>query len=147
MVMLSVVFSGYHQGFPELSACSLSMRPDFITLVETHLAGELLQMHLPTGYVVVARHDRSRHGSGVLLLSRDNLLVDSVDCKTYYVCGTSEIIGVHYQGTLILCVYRQPGVSDTTLVDSLAGFRVANSHRPLLLLVLARIYLWSAVEY
>ena len=37
-----------------MSACSLSMRPDFIALVDTHLAGEPSQIHLATGYVVAA---------------------------------------------------------------------------------------------
>ena len=61
-------------------------------------------MHLPAGYVAAARHDRSRYGGGVLLLCRKSLLVDSVDCETYYVSGTSEIVGVRYQGTNSFCV-------------------------------------------
>ena len=55
MATLGVLFSnirGYHQGLPELSVCLMSVRPDFVALVETHLAGESLQMHLPTGYVL-----------------------------------------------------------------------------------------------
>ena len=85
-------------------------------------------MELPRGYVVAARCDRSRHGGGVLLLCREDLLVDSVDCETYYVSGTSEVIGVCYQETMILCVYRQPSAIDTTLINSLTRFRLANSH-------------------
>ena len=96
--------------------------------LETHLAGEPLQMKLPRGYVVAARRDRSRHGGGVLLLCRDDLLVDSVDCEEYYVSVTSEIIGVCYQETIILCIYRQPSTTDITLIDSLTRFRIANRH-------------------
>ena len=59
--------------------------------------------NLVTCYVGIAHYDRSCHCDGVLLLSRNNLLVDSVDCEMFYVSGTSEIIGVHCQGTLILC--------------------------------------------
>ena len=56
MATLSVYFSnirGYHQGFTELSASALLLRPNFIALVETHLvSGESLQMYLPPGYVL-----------------------------------------------------------------------------------------------
>jgi len=34
----------------------LRLRPEFIALAETHLSGEPLQMFLPAGYIVVARH-------------------------------------------------------------------------------------------
>jgi len=47
MATLSVYYSnvrGYLQGFPELCAAALSLRPDFIALVETHLADESLQI-------------------------------------------------------------------------------------------------------
>ena len=65
MATLSVYYSnvcGYLQGFPELCAAALSLRPDFIALVETHPADESLQMYLPAGYIVAARHDRTRCG-------------------------------------------------------------------------------------
>ena len=88
MATLSIYFSnihGYHQGFAELSASTLLLCPDFIALVETHLvSGESLQMYLPPGYVVAARHDRSCHGGCVLLLCRDVLLVASINCEMYY---------------------------------------------------------------
>lgn len=52
---------------------------------------------------------------------------------TYYMSEISEIIGVHYQGILILCIYQQSGVSEATLVDSFTRFRVANSHLPIII--------------
>ena len=91
-----------------MCASLLSLCPDSITLVETHLDDEPLQMKLPRGYVITAHYDHSHHGGGVLLLRRDNLLVDSVDLEMYHEPATSEIVGVCYQGTVILCVYRQP---------------------------------------
>ena len=54
---------------------------------------------------------------------------------TYYMSEISEIIGVHYQGILILCIYRQSGVYEATLVDSFTRFRVANSHLPIIIIV------------
>ena len=52
-------------------------------------------------YVTDARHDHSRHGGGVLLLHRDNLLMNSVDCEMYYMSGTSDVL---YQETMILSI-------------------------------------------
>ena len=92
-----------------------------------------LQMEFPRGYVDAARCDRSRHSGGVLLLCRDDLLVDSVDCEMYYVSATSEIIGVRYQEKIILCVYQQPSATDTTLIDSLTRFRLANSRHSIII--------------
>jgi len=37
---------------------------------------------------------------------------------------------VLYQGTVIVCLYRQPSRSDLTLIDSLTEFRSAHSHHP-----------------
>ena len=130
MATLSVYYSnvcGYLQGFPELCAAALSLRPDFIALVETHLADESLQMYLPAGYIVAARHDRTCCGGGVLILCRDHLLVNAINCDKYYVSGTSEIVGVLFQGTVIACVYCQPSVSDLTLINSLTWFRPDHS--------------------
>ena len=110
----------------------LRLRPEFIALAETHLSGEPLQMFLPAGYIVAARHDRTCHGGGVLLLCRDHLFVNTLDRRQYYVSGTSEIIGVLCQGTVIVCLYRQPSRSDLTLIDSLTEFRSAHSHHPLI---------------
>ena len=46
---------------------------------------------------------------------------------------TSEIVGVHYQGTTTLCACRQPIVSDLTSVDSLAQFRLDNYNLPIII--------------
>ena len=53
-------------------------------------------------------------------------MVDSVDCELYHVPTTLEIIALHCQRTIILCVYRRPSANDTTLIDSLTRFRLAS---------------------
>ena len=70
MVILTVYYSnisGYHQGYPKLCTTVQSLHPDFIALVETPLSRDSLQMYLPSGYVVVARQDRTQRGGGILL--------------------------------------------------------------------------------
>jgi len=51
----------------------------------------------------------------------------------YYVSATSEIVAVCYLETMILCVYRQPSATDTTLIDSLNRFCLANSHHSIII--------------
>jgi len=58
--------------------------------------------------------------------------VNTLDCGQYYVFGTLEIIGVLCQGTVIVCLYRQPSSSDLTLIDSLTEFCSSHSHHPLI---------------
>ena len=104
MAALSVIFPNmrrYHQILPKFSACSLSMYPDFIALVEIHPVTGPLQMHLPKTYIVAA-HDCC-DGGKVLLLCRDNLLVGTVDCEMYYVTRTSLDLAIReYTETVII---------------------------------------------
>ena len=44
-----------------------------------------LEMYLPPEHAVAARKDRTHHGSGVLLLCKDYLLVDAINCEDFYV--------------------------------------------------------------
>jgi len=90
-------------------------------------------MYLPAGYVVAPHRDRTRRGGGVFLLCRDHLLVSTVSCERYYVSGTSEILGVLFQGTMIICVNRQPSVSDPTLIDSLTQLHSDHSQYPVVI--------------
>ena len=90
-------------------------------------------MKLTRGFVIAACHDHSRHSGGVLLLRRDDLLVDSVDCELYHVPATSEIVAVRCQRTMILCVYRQTSANDTILIDSLTRFRLVNGQNSVII--------------
>ena len=55
-------------------------------------------------------------------MCKSHLLVDVIDCANYYVSGAFEIVAVKFQGTAILCVYRQPGDTDLTITESLNHF-------------------------
>ena len=63
------------------------------------------------------------------------LLVDSINCEMYHYCGASEIVGVHYQGTMILCAYCQSSVSNLTLIDSLTQFQSGNYNLPVIIIL------------
>ena len=104
-------------------------------------------------YIFAACHDNSRHGSGVLLLCRNYLLVNSVDCQTYYMSETSEIIGVGYHGLNILCVYIDYlEWVDIILIDSFTRFRAANSCHPIIIasdldLMLMNVSCWAVPQF
>ena len=72
---------------------------------------------------MVARKDCTRHGGGVLLLCRDCLLVDAINCADFYVVGSCEFVAVCLLYIAILCIYCQSSDSDITIIDSLSGFR------------------------
>ena len=47
--------------------------PHLLCVTETHLNGDTGSSFTPAGYVSVARADRSEHGGGVLIFSREDL--------------------------------------------------------------------------
>ena len=71
------------QGAGDLCAAIQDCHPDFVGLDETHLDGTSIGMCLPPGYTVAARKDRTHHGSSVLLLCKDYLLIDVIDCTDF----------------------------------------------------------------
>ena len=74
---------------------------------------------------MAARKHRTCHGGGVLLLCRDCLLVDAINCADFYVVGSCKFVAVCFRNIAILCIYGQPSDSDITVIDSLLGFRAA----------------------
>ena len=82
-------------------------------------------MYLPPGYSVAACKDCTSHGGDVLLLCRDYLLVDAINCAEFYVDGSSEFFAVRFRNIAILCIYRQLSDSNITIIDSLLDFRTA----------------------
>ena len=114
---------GFCQGAGDLCAAVQDCHSDFVGLVETLLDGESVGMYLPPSYTVAACKDLTRHGGGVLLLCRDCLLVDAINCADCYVVGSCEFVAVCFRNIAILYIYRQPSDSDITVIDSLSGFR------------------------
>ena len=86
-----------------------------------HLDSGPITPFLPMGYTVAFQKDRSPHEGGVLMMCKSHLL-DVIDCTDCYVEGACEIVAVKFQGTTILCVYRQPGNTNLTLTESLNRF-------------------------
>ena len=79
-----VNLQGFCQGASDLCAFVQDCHPDFVWLVETHLDGTPIVIYLPPGYIVATHKDYTHHGSGVLLLCKDYLLVDFSNCVEFY---------------------------------------------------------------
>ena len=98
---------GFKQAAGDLKKVAAARRPDFIALNETFLrSNESVNQYVPKGYKIAARFDRVRGASGgsQLVLCRQHLLVDQVDCSAYSVPSVAELIGVSFNGVLwILC--------------------------------------------
>ena len=52
----------------------MEFHPSVVYLSETHLYNDAPNSFCPPGYVVAARRDRSKHGGGVLILTREHIL-------------------------------------------------------------------------
>ena len=119
---MTVLYANVHllrQAYGELCKTCLSLHPAIVCLTETHLFEDATDSICPTGYVVVARRDRSKHGGGVIILVREAVLFDEVDTTTISSPGVSEIVAINHCGFLIVCCYRQPSTNDLTLFQQL----------------------------
>ena len=73
----------------------------------------------PSGYVVVARRDRSKYGGGVLILLQEHILFKEINTTMISVTGKAELVAVRVHCFLIACSYRQPSSTDVTLLINL----------------------------
>ena len=103
------------QGAGDLCAAIQDFYPDFVGLVETHLDSTSIGTSLPPQYTVAAHKDRTHHGGGVLILCKDYLLVDVIDCANFYIAGSCELIAVCFN--VLLCIYLQ--LSDSVMLPLL----------------------------
>ena len=94
-------------------------RPSIVCLTETHLLADATDSFCPSGYVVAARRDRSRHGGGVLILAQEAILFEEIDASTIAVPETAELVAISCYDTLFLCCCCWPSPSDTTLLACL----------------------------
>ena len=97
----------------------MAAKPHFLCLTETHLEADPDSSITPTGYVVKARTDRTKHGGGVIILC------DKYPTEKYNVRERSEIWTVNISGSgtacpmTMVCVYTKPSTSNTTLIEQL----------------------------
>ena len=83
LTLLFANLGGLCQGAGDLCAAVQDCCLDFVGLAETHLDGASIGMCLPPGYTVAVCKYSTRHGGGVLLLCRDCLLVDAINCADF----------------------------------------------------------------
>ena len=90
---------GLQQGSGELGVMSAEYgRPHFLCLKETHLDAEPDTSITPTGYIVKARKDRSKHGGGVIIIAREDILCDNYPVSKYYVHEKAETCAITVPG-------------------------------------------------
>ena len=70
-------------------------------------------------YVVAACRDRSKHGSGIVIMVRETILFNEVDTMTVSLPEISEVVAISIFRLLIVCCYRQPSANDLTLFRQL----------------------------
>ena len=119
LTILVIKVRGLRQGCGELGGMLAEYgRPHFLCLTDTHLDSEADASITPTGYIVKARKDRSKHGSGVIIMAREDILCDDCPMFKYYVPKKAVAISGN-NPTMLIFVYTQPFASDTTLIQQL----------------------------
>ena len=110
---------GLHQASGELCRMCTEFHPFIVCLSETHLCDNTTDSFCPPGYVVAARRDRSKHGSGVLILLREVILFKEISTAVFSIAEKAELVAVRVQSFIIVCCYRQPSSVDVTLLNNL----------------------------
>ena len=93
--------------------------PSFVCLTETHLSSDPVDSICPSGYVIEAHHDRTKHGGSVLILTRDSCLLDEIDTSAIAIPSTAELVAVANYELLIVCCHHQPSQYDISLISPL----------------------------
>ena len=106
----------------DLSALLAAHTPNIVTLTETFLDDEIYDSEIVTNSYTVFRHDRNRHGGGVMALVRNNIsATQRNDLESNSELAWIEIS--HTTGKLLLGIFYRPPNSDLsylkTLQDSL----------------------------
>ena len=65
---------------------------------------------------MAARHGRSQHGGGVIIMVLENILFDKIDTTAVSI---PEVVAIKYCEFLIVCCYRQPSTNNLTLFSQL----------------------------
>ena len=117
--MLYSNIRGVRQASGELCKTCSEVRPSLVCLTETHLFADATDDFCPPGYVVAARHDRTKYGGGVLILAMETILFDEVDTSFTSAPERAEMVAISCYGALIVCCYRQPSPGDITLLTCL----------------------------
>ena len=66
---------------------------DIFFVTETHLKDDPTRCLIPTGYKVVARYDRNKHGGGVLAGAKNHLLASKLNLSRYCIREKAEMAG------------------------------------------------------
>ena len=116
---------GFHQAACEIAIYMRAHSPHFGMFCECHLdPGEPLNRLMPHGYKVVARLDRTAHGGGLLMMSRNDLLCDVVDMKEYNTVEHAELIGMKYDSVTHLLGYTNKSNKAHILIDAITQYKL-----------------------
>ena len=97
----------------------MEFHPSVVCLSETQLYDDAPDSFCPPGYIVAARRDRSKHGGGVLILTREHILFQEINTTAFSIAERVELVAIISHSFLFVCCYRQPSSVDVTLLTNL----------------------------
>ena len=125
---------GLRQAPGELRAYIAARRPSFFALTETHLKGDAIKPLVPSGYKIVARLDRSKHGCGLFIGAKKHLLVDKLDLSSYNTVKEAEIVGIRSGDEDYLLCYTPKSSLALRLLIAAQQYMLDNPDRKVVLL-------------
>lgn len=88
---------------------------------------------VPTGYKVVTRLDRTAHGGGLLIVSRDELLCDVINMKKHNTVEEAKLVAMKHEGITHILGYTNKSSKAHVLIATLTDYMMDHPGEPILL--------------
>ena len=116
---------GLSQGAGELAAMVEKEAPHFVFLTECHIhPKESIDIWIPHGYKVVVKRCRSKHGGGLIILSQEHLLCDTVSMKKYHIDEAAELVAMRYGEVVYVDGYSNKSSVCGKMIAALGQMRI-----------------------
>ena len=121
---------GLRQGSGDFRKAVVTRRPTFFAVNETHLDGDPIKQLIPWGYKVLCRLDRSKHGGGLVIGCKKQVLADPLKLDNYNESGVAELIGIDWGGKHWILYYTPHSKHASRLLQVLQQYKEDHPQQP-----------------
>ena len=141
---------GFKQASGEFSQQIIACDADIWCITEAHLKDDVVKTLIPSGYSIITRKDRSKHGGGLLLGAKSHLLANPLSLDKYNIPKVAEMDGFQLHGVHYIGCYAPNSYNTHILIDMLTKYMIDHPGIPLVLMgdfnVHHKEWLCSAVD-
>ena len=124
---------GFKQASGEFSQQITDCDADFWAITEAHLKDDIVKSLIPSGYNIISRKDRSKHGGGLLLGAKSHLLTNPLSLDKYNISGVAELDGFELCNVHYIACYSPNSYNTHILIDMLTKYMLDHPGIPLIL--------------